>query len=106
LNTEDYVLKKEVLDTLDREAVCSPVGRFVSDDDDKDTIHNVYDDIEEEVDKTLVAANVLGTVEELEIIPDAVEKYVVDGDITHVSAIDWTELKLETLLLAVLEMLL
>jgi hypothetical protein len=58
------------------------------------------------VDKTLVAANVLGTVEELEIIPDAVEKYVVDGDITDVSAIDWTELKLETLLLAVLEMLL
>ena len=47
-----------------------------------------------------------GTVEELKIIPDAVEKYVVDGDITDVSAIDWTELKLETLLLAVLEMLL
>lgn len=41
LNTEEYVLKKEVLDTLDREAVCSPVGRFVSDDDGKETIHDV-----------------------------------------------------------------
>lgn len=40
------------------------------------------------MDKTLVAANVLGTVEELEIIPDAVEKDVVDGDIIDVSAID------------------
>ena len=41
LDTEEYVLKEVVLDALDGEAVCSPVRRFVSDDDDKETIHDV-----------------------------------------------------------------
>jgi hypothetical protein len=92
-----------VLETLgeDGEEVCGSVGIFVSqDDDDVETIDNVSDGIAEKVDKELVDANVLSTVERLEIISDAVEKSVVDDCITDVNVVAGLELKLEKLLLA------
>jgi hypothetical protein len=106
LDREEDVLKDDALEIpKEDEEVCNPVERVVSDEDDVETVEDMDDDMEEGIDEELVAADVLGAVEELEIVPDVIE-YVEDDDIMEVDVDDMIEVKLETLVLAELETLL
>lgn len=92
-----------MLEIPDEEEVCDPADRVVSDEDDVETVQDVEGAREEGMDEELAAANVLDDVEELEIVPDIIEGYVEDDDITELDVVDRTELKLDRLVLAELE---